>query len=107
MNEEKDLQKLLAKKVDAELGAWVGDISRNRVDRADNILAEYAYEYAYKQVIINIVERLHFSDEKTQRLLSYQGLLDFLFWRMDALRYCDTTVTDVLISCIRDAIEKI
>lgn len=106
MNEEKDLQKLLAKKVEAEFNAWVGDISRNCVDRADDILAEYAYEYVYKQQIINIVERLHFSDEKTQRLLSYQGLLDFLFWRMDALRYCDTTVTDVLIYRIRDAIEK-
>lgn len=53
MNEEKDLQKLLAKKVEAEFDAWVGDISRNCVDRADDILAEYAYEYVYKQVIVN------------------------------------------------------
>ena len=104
MNGEKSLQKLLAKKVEAEFDAWVGDISRNRVDRADDILAEYAYEYVYKQEIINIVECLHFSDEKTQRLLSYRGLLDFLFGEW---MHCDTTVTDVLIYCIRDAIEKL
>ena len=104
MNEEKDLQKLLAKKVEAEFNAWVGDISRNCVDRANDIFAEYAYEYVYKQVIINIVERLHFSDEKTQRLLSYQGLLDFLY---EEWMHCGATLTDALIYCIRDAIEKI
>lgn len=104
MNKEKDLQKLLAEKVAAELDAWVGDISRNSVDQADDILAEYAYEYVYKQEIVSIVEHLHFSDEKTQRLLSYRGLLDFLFGEW---MHCDTTVTDVLIYRIRDAIEKL
>lgn len=47
MNEEKNLQKLLAEKVAAEFDAWVGDISRNCVDRVDDVLAEYAYEYIY------------------------------------------------------------
>lgn len=37
MNEEKDLQKLLAKKVEAEFDAWVGDISRNSVDQAGQL----------------------------------------------------------------------
>lgn len=40
MNEEKNLQKLLAEKVKAEFNAWVGDISRNCVDQADDILGE-------------------------------------------------------------------
>lgn len=40
MNKEKDLQELLAEKVKAEFDAWVGDISRNCVDRADDILAD-------------------------------------------------------------------
>lgn len=104
MNEEKDLQKLLVQKVDAEFDAWVGDISRNCVDRADDILAEYAYEYVYKQEIINIVECLHFSDEETQRLLSYQGLLDFLY---EEWMHCGATLTDALIYCIRNAVEKL
>ena len=103
MNEEKDLQELLAEKVKAEFDAWVGDISRNCIEQADDILAEYAYEYVYKQEIVSIVEHLHFSDEETQRLLSYQGLLDFLY---EEWMHCDTTVTDVLIYCIRDAVEN-
>lgn len=104
MNKEKDLQELLAEKVKAEFDAWVGDISRNCVDRADDILAEYAYEYVYKQEIISIVECLHFSDEETQRLLSYQGLLDFLY---EEWMHCGATLTDALIYCIRDAVEKL
>lgn len=104
MNEEKDLQELLAEKVKAEFDAWAGDISRNCVDRADDILAEYAYEYVYKQEIISIVECLHFSDEETQRLLSYQGLLDFLY---EEWMHCGATLTDALIYCIRGAVEKL
>lgn len=104
MNEEKDLQKLLAEKVAAEFDAWVRDISINCVDQADDILAEYAYEYVYKQKIISIVECLHFSDEETQRLLSYQGLLDFLY---EEWMHCGATLTDALIYCIRDAVEKL
>lgn len=104
MNEEKDLQKLLAQKVDAEFHAWVGDISRNCVDRADDVLAEYAYEYVYKQEIVSIVEHLHFSDEETQRLLSYQGLLDFFY---DEWLYCDVTLTDPLEDWILDTVEKL
>lgn len=104
MNKEKDLQELLAEKVKAEFDAWVGDISRNCVDRADDVLAEYAYEYVYKQEIVSIVEHLYFSDEEIRRLLSYQGLLDFLY---EEWMHCDTTVTDVLIYCIRDAVEKL
>lgn len=104
MNKEKDLQELLAEKVKAEFDAWVRDISINCVDQADDILAEYAYEYVYKQEIVSIVEHLHFSDEETQRLLSYQGLLDFLY---EEWMHCDITVTDVLIYCIRDAVEKL
>lgn len=104
MNEEKDLQKLLAEKVAAEFDAWVRDISINCVDQADDILAEYAYEYVYKQEIISIVECLHFSDEETQRLLSYQGLLDFLY---EEWMHCGATLTDALIYCIRDAVEKL
>lgn len=87
------------------LHAWVGDISRNCIEQAaDDILAEYAYEYVYKQEIVSIVEHLHFSDEEIRRLLSYQGLLDFLY---EEWMHCDTTVTDVLIYCIRDAVEKL
>lgn len=104
MNKEKDLQELLAEKVEAEFDAWVGDISRNCVDQADDFLAEYAYEYVYKQEIISIVECLHFSDEETQRLLSYQGLLDFLY---EEWMHCGATLTDALIYCIRDAVEKL
>lgn len=104
MNKEKDLQELLAEKVKAEFDAWVGDISRNCVDRADDILAEYAYEYVYKQEIVSSVGCLHFSDEEIRRLLSYQGLLDFLY---EEWIHCDTTVTDVLIYCIRDGVEKL
>lgn len=104
MNEEKDLQKLLAEKVEAEFDAWVGDISRNCVDWADDILVEYAYEYVYKKEIINIVECLHFSDEETQRLLSYHGLLDFLY---EEWMHCGATLTDALIYCIRNAVEKL
>ena len=104
MNKEKDLQELLAEKVKAEFDAWVGDISRNCVDRADDVLAEYAYEYVYKQEIVSIVEHLYFSDEEIRRLLSYQGLLDLLY---EEWMHCDTTVTDVLIYCIRDAVEKL
>lgn len=44
------------------------------------------------------------SDEEIRRLLSYQGLLDFLY---EEWMHCDTTVTDVLIYCIRDAVEKL
>ena len=87
------------------LHAWVGDISRNCIEQAvDDILAEYAYEYVYKQEIISIVECLHFSDEETQRLLSYQGLLDFLY---EEWMHCSATLTDALIYCIRDAVEKL
>lgn len=104
MNKEKDLQELLAEKVKAEFDAWVGDISRNCVDRADDILAEYAYEYVYKQEIVSSVWCLHFSDEETQRLLSYQGLLDFLY---EEWMHCGATLTDALIYCIRNAVEKL
>lgn len=87
------------------LHAWVGDISRNCIEQAvDDILAEYAYEYVYKQEIVSIVEHLHFNNEEIRRLLSYQGLLDFLY---EEWMHCDTTVTDVLIYCIRDAVEKL
>lgn len=95
---------MLAEKVAAEFDAWVRDISINCVDQADDILAEYAYEYVYKQKIISIVECLHFSDEETQRLLSYQGLLDFLY---EEWMHCGATLTDALIYCIRDAVEKL
>lgn len=104
MNEEKDLQKLLAEKVAAEFDAWVRDISINCVDQADDILAEYAYEYVYKQEIVSIVKHLHFSDEETQRLLSYQGLLDFFY---DEWLYCDVTLTDPLEDWILDTVEKL
>ena len=104
MNEEKNLQKLLAEKVKAEFNAWGGDISRNCVDQADDILAEYAYEYVYKQKVISIVEHLHFSDEEAQRLLSYQGLLDFLY---DEWMYCNVTVIDALEDCILDTVKNL
>lgn len=104
MNEEKDLQKLLAEKVKAEFGAWVGDISRNCIEQADDILAEYAYEYVYKQEIVSSVGCLHFSDEETQRLLSYQGLLDFLY---DEWMYCDITAIDTLEDCILDTVKNL
>lgn len=104
MNEEKNLQKLLAEKVKAEFNAWVGDISRNCVDQADDILAEYAYEYVYKQKVISIVEHLHFSDEEAQRLLSYQGLLDFLY---DEWMYCNVTVIDALEDWILDTVKNL
>lgn len=104
MNEEKDLQKLLAEKVAAEFDAWVGDISRNCVEQADDILAEYAYEYVHKQEIVSIVEHLHFSDEETQRLLSYQGLLDFLY---DKWLHGDVPLVDPLENCILDAVKKL
>lgn len=104
MNKEKDLQELLAEKVKAEFDAWVGDISRNCVDRADDILAEYAYEYVYKQEIVSSVGCLHFSDEETQRLLSYQGLLDFLY---DEWMYCDITAIDALEDCILDTVKRL
>lgn len=105
MNEEKDLQKLLAEKVAAEFDVWVGDISRNCVDQAaDDILAEYAYESVYKQAIISIVEHLHFSDEETQRLLSYQGLLDFLY---DKWLHDDVPLVDPLENCILDTVKNL
>lgn len=104
MNKEKDLQELLAKKVKAEFDAWVGDISRNCVDRADDILAEYAYKYVHKQEIVSIVEHLYFSDEETQRLLSYQGLLDFLY---DKWLHGDVPLVDPLENCILDAVKKL
>lgn len=87
------------------LHAWVGDISRNCIEQAaDDILAEYAYEYVYKQEIVSSVGCLHFSDEETQRLLSYQSLLDFLY---EEWMHCGATLTDALIYCIRDAVEKL
>ena len=87
------------------LHAWVGDISRNCIEQAvDDILAEYAYEYVYKQEIVSIVEHLHFSDEETQRLLSYQGLLDFLY---DEWMYCDVTAIDALENCILDTVKNL
>lgn len=104
MNEEKDLQKLLAEKVAAEFDAWVGDISRNCVDRVDDVLAEYAYEYVYKQEIVSIVEHLHFNNEEIRRLLSYQGLLDFFY---DEWLYCDVTLTDPLEDWILDTVKKL
>ena len=104
MNEEKDLQKLLAEKVAAEFDAWVGDISRNGVEQADDILAEYAYKYIHKQEIVSIVEHLHFSDEETQRLLSYKGLLDFLY---DKWLHGDVPLVDPLENCILDAVKKL
>ena len=104
MNEDKDLQELLAEKVEAEFDAWVESISRKCVDQADDFLAEYAYEYVYKQDIVSIVECSDFSDEACQKLLMKEYPLDSLFeeW-MD----CDATVTDALIDCIRDAVEKL
>ena len=95
---------MLAKKVKAEFDAWVGDISRNCVDRADDILAEYAYKYVHKQEIVSIVEHLYFSDEETQRLLSYQGLLDFLY---DKWLHGDVPLVDPLENCILDAVKKL
>ena len=104
MNKEKDLQELLAEKVEAEFDDFIEMISRKCVDRADDFLAEYAYEYVYKQDIVSSVRCLHFSDEEAQRLLSYQGLLDFLY---EEWMHCGATLTDALIYCIRDAVEKL
>lgn len=104
MNEEKDLQELLTKKVEAEFDDFIKMISRKCVDRADDFLAEYAYEYVYKQEIVSIVKCLDFSDEETQRLLSYQGLLDFFY---DEWLYCDVTLTDPLEDWILDTVEKL
>lgn len=104
MNEEKDLQELLAEKVKAEFDAWAGDISRNCVDRADDILAEYAYEYVYKQDIVSCVGCLHFSDEDAKKLLSYKHLLDFLY---DEWMYCDVTAIDALENCILDTVKNL
>lgn len=104
MNKEKDLQGLLTKKVEAEFDDFIKMISRKCVDRADDFLAEYAYEYVYKQDIVSCVGCLHFSDEEAQRLLSYQGLLDFLY---DEWMYCDITAIDALEDCILDAVKKL
>lgn len=105
MNKEKDLQELLAEKVKAEFDAWVGDISRNCVDQAaDDILAEYAYEYVYKQEIVSSIRCLHFSDEDTQKLLSYKYPLDFLY---NEWIYCDITAIDPLEDCILDTVKNL
>lgn len=105
MNEEKDLQELLAEKVEGEFHTWVESISRKCVEcEASDFLAEYAYEYVCKQDIVSVVECSDFSDEACKKLLMKEYPLDFLFeeW-MD----CDATVTDALIDCIRDALEKL
>lgn len=104
MNEEKDLQKLLAEKVAAEFDAWVEDISRKCVDRADDFLAEYAYEYVYKQDIVSSIVCLHFSDKDAQKLLSYKHLLDFLY---NEWMYCDVTAIDALEDCILDTVKNL
>ena len=104
MNKEKDLQELLAKKVEAEFDAWVESISRKCVDQADDFLAEYAYEYAYKQEIVGIVESWDFSDEACKKLLMKEYPLDFLF--REWLDY-DITVTDPLVGCILDTVERL
>lgn len=104
MNEEKDLQKLLAEKVAAEFDAWAEDISRKCVDRADDFLAEYAYEYVYKQDIVSSIVCLHFSDKDAQKLLSYKHLLDFLY---NEWMYCDVTAIDALENCILDTVKNL
>lgn len=104
MNEEKDLQELLTKKVEAEFDDFIKMISRKCVDRADDFLAEYAYEYVYKQDIVSCVGCLHFSDEDAKKLLSYKHLLDFLY---DEWMYCDVTAIDALEDCILDTVKKL
>lgn len=104
MNEENDLQKLLAEKVEAEFDDFIEMISRKCVDRADLFLAEYAYEYVYKQDIVSSVRCLHFSDEDAQKLLSYKHPLDFLY---DEWMYCDVTAIDALEDCILDTVKNL
>ena len=104
MNKEKDLQELLVEKVKTEFDDFIKMISRNCVDQADDFLAECAYEYVYKQEIVNIVEHLYFSDEEIQRLLSYQGLLDFLY---DKWLHCDVPLVDPLENCILDTVKNL
>ena len=56
-------------------------------------MAEYAYEYVYKQEIVSIVKCLDFSDEDTQKLLSYKYPLNLLF---EEWMRCDAVGTDAL-----------
>lgn len=104
MNKKKDLQELLAEKVKAEFNAWVENISRKCVDQADDFLAEYAYEYVYKQDIVDSIVCLHFSDEDAQKLLSYKHLLDFLY---NEWMYCDDTAIDALEDSILDTVKNL
>lgn len=104
MNEEKDLQELLVEKVKAEFDDFIEMISRKCVDQADLFLAEYAYEYVYKQDIVSSIGCLHFSDEDAQKLLSYKHLLDFLY---NEWMYCDDTAIDALEDCILDTVKNL
>lgn len=67
-------------------------------------MAEYAYEYVYKQEIVSIVKCLDFSDEDTQKLLSYKYPLNLLF---EEWMRCDAVGTDALWDCILDTAENI